>query len=61
MALEPRPQRTDALGIAERRMVAQREGHRLGAKLQPTMWLAAQDRLKGDTIWIGQGLRKGTP
>jgi hypothetical protein len=50
-------QRTDALGIAERRAVAQREGHRLGAKLQPTMWLAAQDRLKGDAVWIGQGFK----
>ena len=50
-------QRTDAQGIAERRMVAQREGHRLGAKLEHGMWLAAQDRLKGDVIWIGQGVK----
>ena len=52
-------QRTDAQGIAERRMAAQREGHRLGAKLEPAMWLAAQDRLKGDVIWIGQVVFNG--
>jgi hypothetical protein len=50
-------QRTDALGIAERRMAAQREGHRLGGRLEPAMWLAAQDRLTGQTLYIGQGVK----
>ena len=52
---EQEVKRTDASGIAQRRMLAQNEGHRLGAKLQPGMWVAARDRLKGDQIWIGQG------
>ena len=54
---EQEVQRTDALGIAERRVVAQREGHRMGEKIRPGMWLAAQDRTKGDTIWICQAVK----
>jgi hypothetical protein len=54
-------QRTDALGIAERRVAAQREGERLLAKLKPGMWLMSEDRVTGDTIWIGQAVKvKGT-
>eukprot|EP00966_Prymnesium_polylepis_P164493 3802812-Prymnesium_polylepis.1 len=49
--------RTDAAGIAQRRVVAQKEGHRLAGRLQPSMWLAAEDR-KGGGLWIGQGFKQ---
>ena len=50
--------RTDALGIAERRAVAQREGKRQVGKLKPGMWVAAQDRStsESDVYWIGQAV-----
>ena len=48
--------RTDAGGIAERRVAAQREGKRQMEKLKPGMWLAVQDRsvTEGDSYWIGR-------
>ena len=48
--------RSDALGIAERRAAAQREGKRHLEKLKPGMWLAVQDRsvTEGDQFWLGQ-------
>ena len=48
--------RTDASGIAERRVAAQKEGKRQLDKLKPGMWLAVQDRsvTEGDQFWIGQ-------
>ena len=49
--------RTDALGIAERRMVAQREGHRLASRLQDGMWLASEDRTTGEVFFIGQAFK----
>lgn len=48
-------QRRDRAGIAERRVVAQREGKRLASKLKPGMWFASEDRLEADTFYIGQG------
>ena len=50
-------QRSDALGIAERRTAAQREGRRLVGNLKPGMWLASQDRRSDDTLWIGQAVK----
>ena len=50
-------QRKDPLGIAERRMAAQKQGHLLAARVQPGMWIMAQDREKDDTIWIGQAFK----
>lgn len=49
--------RSDAAGIAERRKAAQREGHRIASKLEPGMWLAAQDRMGDEGILIGQAFR----
>ena len=48
--------RSDASGIAERRVAAQREGKRQLEKLKPGMWLAVQDRsqTEGDQFWVGQ-------
>ena len=48
--------RTDAGGIAERRVAAQREGKRQVGKLKPGMWVAAQDRStsESDVYWLGQ-------
>ena len=48
--------RTDASGIAERRVAAQREGKRQADKLKPGVWLACQDRsqTESDVYWIGQ-------
>ena len=48
--------RSDALGIAERRAAAQREGKRQLEKLKPGMWVAVQDRsvTEGDQFWLGQ-------
>ena len=50
--------RTDASGIAERRVAAQKEGKRQMQKLKPGMWLAVQDRsqTEGDQFWIGQAI-----
>lgn len=58
--------RTDAAGVAERRVVAQREGKRLGDQLADGMWIAVQDRSKTDVYWIGQafaipGKKEGNP
>ena len=38
---------------------AQKQGHLLAAKVmvEPYMWVMAQDRLKDDVIWIGQGFK----
>ena len=54
-------QRTDAAGIAERRVAAQREGHRLAGNAKPGMWIVSQDRLKDEhpLVWPGlQGARR---
>ena len=54
---EQEVQRGDVMGIAERRMVGQREGKRIAGKIEPSMWLSAQDRVTDATIWIGQGAK----
>lgn len=54
---EQQCQRTDALGIAERRKVAQRAGWQVVNKLAPGMWLAAQDRAGNENILIGQAIQ----
>jgi hypothetical protein len=51
---EQEVQRTDPLGIAERRAKAQKAGADMVARLKPGMWLASQDRMTDDSFWIGQ-------
>ena len=54
---EQEVRRTDAAGIAQRRVVAQKEGHRLAGRLEAGMWLAAEDRTNGTGLWIGQAYK----
>ena len=42
-------------------MMAQKQGHLLAAKVEPAMWVMAQDRLKDDVLWISQGFKVTTP
>ena len=41
-------------GIAERRMAAQKEGHRLAQVAKPGMWFASDDRIGDETFFIGR-------
>ena len=54
---EQEVQRGDALGIAERRTTAQKEGRRVSRILKPHQWLASQDRIQDDVLWVGQGAK----
>ena len=46
-----------AAGIAERRVAAQKEGHRLARLLTADMWFATEDRLHGEAFFIGRAFK----